>query len=66
MVYIAQVLKRNRTLKVLNLSENKIDALGLISIAEALVSRFLSSATAYICGYATDISHSPRLGYSVV
>ncbi|GAA5929164.1 uncharacterized protein JCM15063_004071 [Sporobolomyces koalae] len=34
--YISQVLKRNRTLKVLNLSENKIDMLGLVSIAEAL------------------------------
>ncbi|GBE84362.1 hypothetical protein SCP_0603410 [Sparassis crispa] len=34
--YIAQVLKRNRTLKVLNLSENKLDIQGLISIAEAL------------------------------
>ncbi|KAL8292378.1 hypothetical protein RQP46_001844 [Phenoliferia psychrophenolica] len=34
--YIAQVLKRNRTLKVLNLSENKIDVQGLVSIAEAL------------------------------
>ncbi|THH03300.1 hypothetical protein EW145_g6365 [Phellinidium pouzarii] len=34
--YIAQVLKRNRTLKVLNLSENKIDVQGLIAVAEAL------------------------------
>ncbi|RDB16470.1 hypothetical protein Hypma_002780 [Hypsizygus marmoreus] len=34
--YIAQVLKRNRTLKVLNLSENKLDVAGLVSIAEAL------------------------------
>ncbi|EIM83836.1 uncharacterized protein STEHIDRAFT_170302 [Stereum hirsutum FP-91666 SS1] len=34
--YIAQVLKRNRTLKVLNLSENKLDMQGLVSIAEAL------------------------------
>ncbi|KAI5474358.1 leucine-rich repeat containing protein 68 [Pseudohyphozyma bogoriensis] len=34
--YISQVLKRNRTLKVLNLSENKIDVQGLVSIAEAL------------------------------
>lgn len=40
--YIAQVLKRNRTLKVLNLSENKIDMQGLVTIAEALV-RFLSA-----------------------
>ncbi|KAI0360641.1 RNI-like protein [Trametes cingulata] len=34
--YIAQVLKRNRTLKVLNLSENKLDVQGLVAIAEAL------------------------------
>lgn len=37
MTYIAQVLKRNRTLKVLNLSENKLDVQGLVAIAEALV-----------------------------
>jgi Leucine Rich repeat len=36
--YIAQVLKRNRTLKVLNLSENKLDVPCLVAIAEALVS----------------------------
>ncbi|GAA5942946.1 hypothetical protein JCM1841_003610 [Sporobolomyces salmonicolor] len=35
-VYIAQALKRNRTLKVLNLSENKIDVQGLVAIADAL------------------------------
>ncbi|KAG6828374.1 hypothetical protein H0H92_008216 [Tricholoma furcatifolium] len=34
--YIAQVLKRNRTLKVLNLSENKLDVGCLVAIAEAL------------------------------
>nr|GAT60426.1 predicted protein [Mycena chlorophos] len=34
--YIAQVLKRNRTLKVLNLSENKLDVACLVSLAEAL------------------------------
>ncbi|EKM53275.1 uncharacterized protein PHACADRAFT_175669 [Phanerochaete carnosa HHB-10118-sp] len=34
--YIAQVLKRNRTLKVLNLSENKLDVQALVAIAEAL------------------------------
>ena len=33
------MLKRNRTLKVLNLSENKIDVQGLVAIAEALVSQ---------------------------
>lgn len=37
---MAQVLKRNRTLKVLNLSENKLDVQALVSIAEALVSTF--------------------------
>jgi protein phosphatase 1 regulatory subunit 37 len=36
--YIAQVLKRNRTLKVLNLAENKLDVACLVSLAEALVS----------------------------
>lgn len=39
--YIAQVLKRNRTLRVCNLAENKIDVAGLVALAEALVSRFL-------------------------
>ncbi|WRT66800.1 uncharacterized protein IL334_003763 [Kwoniella shivajii] len=34
--YIAQVLKRNRTLKVLNLSDNRIETSGLVAIAEAL------------------------------
>ncbi|KAF9477211.1 RNI-like protein [Pholiota conissans] len=34
--YLAQVLKRNRTLKVLNLSENKLDVQCLVIIAEAL------------------------------
>jgi protein phosphatase 1 regulatory subunit 37 len=38
--YVAQVLKRNRTLKVLNLSENKLDVQALVAIAEALVSPF--------------------------
>lgn len=42
--YIAQVLKRNRTLKVLNLSENKLDVQGLVAIAEALVSRRVTSS----------------------
>lgn len=35
--YIAQVLKRNRTLRVLNLSDNRIEAPGLSALAEALV-----------------------------
>ncbi|KAG1863171.1 hypothetical protein DFJ58DRAFT_715166 [Suillus subalutaceus] len=34
--YLAQVLKRNRTLKVLNLSENKLDVQCLVAIAEAM------------------------------
>lgn len=37
--YVAQVLKRNRTLKVLNMSENKLDVQCLVTVAEALVSR---------------------------
>lgn len=44
--YIAQVLKRNRTLKVLNLSENKLDVQGLVAVAEALVSRLLAFVVA--------------------
>lgn len=63
MSYISQVLKRNRTLKVLNLSENKIDMLGLVSIAEALVSLTYFSSR---CTTVTDncsvaaIQHKPR------
>lgn len=34
--YIAQVLKRNRTLRVLNVSDNKLDPAGLVALAEAL------------------------------
>ncbi|KAG1811092.1 hypothetical protein EV424DRAFT_1570860 [Suillus variegatus] len=34
--YLAHVLKRNRTLKVLNFSENKLDVQCLVAIAEAL------------------------------
>lgn len=41
MSYIAQVLKRNRTLRSLNLSENKIEVQGLVLLAEALVSSVL-------------------------
>ncbi|KAG8785188.1 hypothetical protein FRC20_001275 [Serendipita sp. 405] len=33
---ISQVLKRNRTLKILNLAENKIGVDGLVSVADAL------------------------------
>jgi hypothetical protein len=35
--YLAQVLKKNRTLKVLNLAENRIDPVGLVHLADALV-----------------------------
>ena len=45
--YIAQVLKRNRTLKVLNLSENKLDVQGLTAVAEALV-REVSSVPGFL------------------
>ena len=37
--YISQVLKRNRTLRVLNLSDNKIEPAGLVALSEALVSQ---------------------------
>jgi ABC-type transporter Mla MlaB component len=43
--YIAQVLKRNRTLKVLNMSDNRIDSAGLAVLAEALVRACLCGAT---------------------
>ena len=46
--YLAQVLKRNRTLKLLNLSENKLDVQCLVVIAEALV-RFLPSVFFFHC-----------------
>ncbi|KDN36543.1 RNI-like protein [Tilletiaria anomala UBC 951] len=35
-VNLAQALKKNRTLKVLNLSDNNLDVAGLVSIADAL------------------------------
>ena len=38
--YVAQVLKRNRTLKVINLAENKLDVSCLVAVAEALVRPF--------------------------
>ena len=37
MTYIAQVLKRNRTLRVLNLADNRVEVSGFVAIAEALV-----------------------------
>ncbi|KAI9063604.1 RNI-like protein [Trametes sanguinea] len=55
--YIAQVLKRNRTLKVLNLSENKLDVQGLVAIAEAL--KYNS------CLETLDLSKNPCCGPSL-
>jgi Ran GTPase-activating protein (RanGAP) involved in mRNA processing and transport len=50
--YIAQVLKRNRTLKVLNLSDNKIEAPGLTALAEALVRTWRDDGKEYRRGRA--------------
>ncbi|BGO92036.1 hypothetical protein NBRC10512_001011 [Rhodotorula toruloides] len=55
--YIAQVLKRNRTLKVLNLSENRIDAQGLIVIGEAL--KYNTTLETL------DMSHNPCCGPTI-
>ncbi|KAJ9105952.1 hypothetical protein QFC19_003286 [Naganishia cerealis] len=55
--YIAQVLKRNQHLKVLNLSENRIDAAGLASLAEALRLNH--------CLETLDLSHNPCSGLSI-
>ncbi|THG93260.1 hypothetical protein EW026_g7934 [Hermanssonia centrifuga] len=55
--YISQVLKRNRTLKVLNLSENKLDVQGLVAIAEAL--KYNS------CLETLDLSKNPCCGPSL-
>ncbi|GJN91076.1 hypothetical protein Rhopal_004091-T1 [Rhodotorula paludigena] len=55
--YIAQVLKRNRTLKVLNLSENKIDAQGLVAVAEAL--KFNTTLETL------DMGHNPCCGPAI-
>jgi protein phosphatase 1 regulatory subunit 37 len=74
--YIAQVLKRNTHLKVLNLSENRIDSAGLASIAEALVSLGHRSRCTWLikivrlqrlnrCLETLDISHNPCSGVSL-
>ncbi|KAG8752504.1 hypothetical protein FRC11_008293 [Ceratobasidium sp. 423] len=49
--YIAQVLKRNRTLKILNLSDNRIEVQGLVQLAEAL--KYNSTLTSL------DLSNNP-------
>lgn len=54
--YIAQVLKRNRTLKTLNLSDNKIEVQGLVLLAEALVSPLL---VLRVSGSITNFSKYP-------
>ncbi|KAG6371077.1 hypothetical protein JVT61DRAFT_10616 [Boletus reticuloceps] len=52
--YLAQVLKRNRTLKVLNLCENKLDVQCLMAIAEALKYN--------LCLETLDLSRNPCSG----
>ncbi|BEI92903.1 uncharacterized protein CcaverHIS019_0505310 [Cutaneotrichosporon cavernicola] len=56
--YIAQVLKRNRTLRVLNVSDNKLDAAGLVALAEAL--KYNSTLETL------DVSSNPCCGPSLV
>ncbi|PWY99598.1 RNI-like protein, partial [Testicularia cyperi] len=53
-VYLAQVLKKNRTLRVLNLSDNSIEVPGLVVIAEAL--KYNSTLETL------DMSHNPCCG----
>ncbi|PLW05869.1 hypothetical protein PCASD_23868 [Puccinia coronata f. sp. avenae] len=52
--YLAQVLKKNRTLKVLNLAENRIDPVGLVHLADAL--RYNT------CLETLDLSRNPCCG----
>ncbi|WAR57754.1 hypothetical protein PtB15_8B807 [Puccinia triticina] len=52
--YLAQVLKKNRTLKVLNLAENRIDPTGLVHLADAL--RYNT------CLETLDLSRNPCCG----
>lgn len=53
-VYLAQVLKKNRTLRVLNLSDNNIEMPGLVAVAEAL--KYNSTLETL------DMSHNPCSG----
>ncbi|KAG8957432.1 hypothetical protein FRC03_010147 [Tulasnella sp. 419] len=55
--YIAQVLKRNRTLRFLNLAENRVDVHGLVAIAEAL--KYNSTLETL------DLSRNPCCGPSI-
>lgn len=52
--YLAQVLKKNRTLRVLNLSDNHVDVQGLVALAEAL--KYNSTLETL------DVSHNPCAG----
>lgn len=52
--YLSQALKKNRTLKVLNLSDNNIEMLGLVAIADAL--KYNSTLETL------DLSHNPCSG----
>ncbi|KAN0065602.1 hypothetical protein ACQY0O_000725 [Thecaphora frezii] len=52
--YLAQALKKNRTLRVLNLSDNQIEMPGLVAIAEAL--KYNSTLETL------DMSHNPCSG----
>ncbi|KAI9602282.1 hypothetical protein H4Q26_001569 [Puccinia striiformis f. sp. tritici PST-130] len=52
--YLAQVLKKNRTLKVLNLAENRIDSAGLVHLADSL--RYNT------CLETLDLSRNPCCG----
>ncbi|WWC61497.1 uncharacterized protein I303_104081 [Kwoniella dejecticola CBS 10117] len=67
--YIAQVLKRNRTLKVLNLSDNKIETSGLVSLAEALkynsTLETLDLSNNPCCGPSNDGISSLRTSFTV-
>jgi hypothetical protein len=67
--YIAQVLKRNRTLKVLNLSDNKIEPAGLVSLAEALkynsTLETLDVSSNVCCGPGVDSISALRMSFTV-
>ncbi|RXK36032.1 hypothetical protein M231_06680 [Tremella mesenterica] len=67
--YIAQVLKRNRTLKVLNLSDNKIEPSGLLALAEALkynsTLETLDLSSNPCCGPALDGVSALRTAFTV-
>lgn len=55
--YLGQALKKNRTLKVLNLSDNSIEIAGLVAIADAL--KYNSTLETL------DMSHNPCSGPSL-